>query len=105
MLQRLSSNNIYSHRYALMWLLVIKSFAVYIADVYTAVTLIAIGHFRSSIYDTCADSQASSNIYVPIAYARWIFFGCILFSFVLLLYEGHRSRAIVRSRDISYAYT
>ncbi len=93
-------------RYALVWTIVIKSFAVYIADIYTAVTLIAMGRFNSSIYKTCTSEDGSDNpVYVPIEYAKWIFFGCILFSFFLLAYEAHRARAIVRSRDISYAFT
>ncbi|KDN43898.1 hypothetical protein K437DRAFT_257288 [Tilletiaria anomala UBC 951] len=91
-------------RYGLLWSLIAKSFAVYIADIYTAVTLLAIGHFRSSIYQNC-DKNGGSSFYVSIDYSKWIFCGCILFSFLLLAYEAHKTRAIVRSRDISYAYT
>jgi hypothetical protein len=36
---------------------------------------------------------------------KWIFFGCIIFSFLLLLWEARKSRAIIKSRDISYAFT
>lgn len=36
---------------------------------------------------------------------KWIFFGCIVFSYLLLLWEARKARAIVKSRDISYAFT
>lgn len=89
-------------RYVILFSFVIKSFAVYVADIYTAVTLLAFNRFNGSIYQRVENS--SDNL-VPITYSKWIFFGCIIFSFLLLLYESHKSRAIIRSRDISYAYT
>lgn len=36
---------------------------------------------------------------------KWVFTGCIIFSFLLLLWEARKSRAIIKSRDISYAFT
>ncbi|PWN54090.1 hypothetical protein IE53DRAFT_38954 [Violaceomyces palustris] len=91
-------------RYAILFALVVKSIAVYIADIYTAVTLLAFGHFSGNIYDR-VQNDPENKFRVPINYGKWIFFGCIIFSFLLLAYEAHKSRAIVRSRDISYAYT
>lgn len=91
-------------RYGLLFALVIKSIAVYIADIYTAITLLAFNHFNGSIYNRVQDNP-DNTVKVPIQYGKWIFFGCILFSFLLLAYEAHKSRAIIRSRDISYAYT
>ncbi|PWZ03261.1 hypothetical protein BCV70DRAFT_14226 [Testicularia cyperi] len=91
-------------KYTFLFLMVIKSFAVYVADIYTAITLLAFGHFSGSLYDK-VQNDPDNNFRVPISYGRWIFTGCIIFSFLLLAYEAHKSRAIVRSRDISYAYT
>ncbi|PWN19288.1 hypothetical protein BCV69DRAFT_251608, partial [Microstroma glucosiphilum] len=91
-------------RYGFLFVLVIKSIAVYIADIYTAVTLLAFNKFNGSIY-TEVENNPDNTVAVPIKYGKWIFFGCILFSFLLLAYEAHKSRAIIRSRDISYAYT
>lgn len=34
---------------------------------------------------------------------KWVFAGCIIFSFLLLLWEARKSRAIIKSCDISYA--
>jgi len=83
---------------------VVKSFAVYIADIYTAITLLAFHHFNGSIYDR-VQQNSDNTVSVPFAYGKWIFTGCIIFSFLLLAYEAHKSRAVIRSRDISYAYT
>ncbi|KAJ9477473.1 Low affinity K(+) transporter 1 [Pseudozyma hubeiensis] len=91
-------------KYVFLFIMVVKSFAVYVADIYTAVTLLAFGHFSGSLYDK-VQNDPQNNFRVPIAYGRWIFSGCIIFSFLLLAYEAHKSRAIVKSRDISYAYT
>lgn len=91
-------------KYVFLFVMVVKSFAVYVADIYTAVTLLAFGHFSGSLYDK-VQNDPQNNFRVPIAYGRWIFSGCIIFSFLLLAYEAHKSRAIVKSRDISYAYT
>lgn len=91
-------------KYVFLFVMVVKSFAVYVADVYTAVTLLAFGHFSGSLYDK-VQNDPQNNFRVPISYGRWIFSGCIIFSFLLLAYEAHKSRAIVKSRDISYAYT
>ncbi|PWN26518.1 hypothetical protein BDZ90DRAFT_241690 [Jaminaea rosea] len=91
-------------KYGFVFALVIKSFAVYIADIYTAVTLLAFNHFNGNIYNKVQDNP-DNTVPVPIQYGKWVFFGCIIFSFLLLAYEAHKCRAIVRSRDISYAYT
>lgn len=91
-------------KYVFLFVMVVKSFAVYVADIYTAVTLLAFGHFSGSLYDK-VQNDPENNFRVPISYGRWIFSGCIIFSFLLLAYEAHKSRAIVKSRDISYAFT
>ncbi|TKY84871.1 hypothetical protein EX895_005951 [Sporisorium graminicola] len=99
------NNGCFQHfKYVFLFVMVVKSFAVYVADIYTAVTLLAFGHFSGSLYDK-VQNDPQNNFRVPIAYGRWIFSGCIIFSFLLLAYEAHKSRAIVKSRDISYAYT
>lgn len=91
-------------RYGLLFVLVVKSIAVYMADIYTAVTLLALNHFSGSIYQSVQDSSDGS-VKVPLIYGKWVFCGCIIFGFLLLAYEAHKARAIIRSRDISYAYT
>ena len=52
-----------------------------------------------------AESDGSKTIQVPFTIGKWIFFGCIIFSFLLLAWESRKARMIIRSRDISYAFT
>ncbi|KAE8210003.1 hypothetical protein CF327_g6074 [Tilletia walkeri] len=91
-------------KYTLLYANMAKSVAVYLADIYTAVTLLVMGHLTGGVY-TEAQSSKNNPLAVSVDYVRWIFTGCIIFSFLLLAYEAHKARAIVRSRDISYAYT
>ncbi|KAK0520144.1 Potassium transporter [Tilletia horrida] len=90
-------------KYTLLYANMAKSVAVYLADIYTAITLIVMGHLSGPLYSEVATEH--SPLSVSVEYTRWIFTGCIIFSFLLLAYEAHKARAIVRSRDISYAYT
>ncbi|GAA6023299.1 hypothetical protein JCM11491_006886 [Sporobolomyces phaffii] len=95
-------------QYGWLWILFVKSIAVYIADIYTLVALLASNRWAASILQSEAaqGSGASSNVLeVPFSIGKWIFFGCIIFSFLLLLWEARKARAIVKSRDISYAFT
>lgn len=89
--------------YAFLYVLVIKSVGVYCADIYTMVLLLASNHWAGQIIQ--ANEKGSTAVQVPFSIGKWIFFGCIIFSFLLLAWEARKSRAIIRSRDISYAYT
>jgi Fungal potassium channel len=83
-----------------LYVLIFKSFAVYASDIYTAIALLASNEWAASFL------QSSNNtIKVPFTIGKWIFTGCIIFSFLLLAYEARKARRIIRSRDISYAYT
>jgi len=42
---------------------------------------------------------------VDFTVGKWIFVGCIIFGYLLLLYEWHKTKKIILSRDISYAFT
>ncbi|EGG03871.1 uncharacterized protein MELLADRAFT_72500 [Melampsora larici-populina 98AG31] len=89
-------------QYCFLYVLVIKSVLVYCSDIYTMVLLLASNHWAGSILE---NSSGSSAMNVPFSIGKWIFFGCIIFSFLLLVWEAKKSRAIIRSRDISYAFT
>ncbi|KNZ59390.1 uncharacterized protein VP01_1742g5 [Puccinia sorghi] len=89
-------------QYCFLYVLVIKSVLVYASDVYTMVLLLASNHWAGSILES---SGGSSAMNVPFKIGKWIFFACIIFSFLLLAWEAKKSRAIIRSRDISYAFT
>ena len=81
-----------------------KTVAVYIADIYTAIALLASNRWSNSILQSDA-AQGSTTLNVPFTIGKWVFTGCIILSFLLLAWEARKARAIIRSRDISYAFT
>jgi len=89
-------------RYIWIYVLVVKAFLVYMSDIFTAVTMLSSEGWTNQIYSTCG-----SNCAVKIQFdaAKWVFVGCIIFSFLLLAYEAHKAKKIIASRDISYAFT
>ncbi|RKP37113.1 hypothetical protein BJ085DRAFT_20487, partial [Dimargaris cristalligena] len=87
--------------YTLIFLRVIKSTLVYIADIYTAISLVVMSDYyngEDSIYK-------KSEYRLPFDVLRYIFWGSILISFGLLLWEWRKSRKIYATQDISYSYT
>ncbi|KAF8914573.1 hypothetical protein CPB85DRAFT_1433573 [Mucidula mucida] len=90
-------------KYFWLYLIVLKSFAVYIVDIYTATTMLTTTSWSNEIFNNCADIDGCVTI--PFETGKWLFVGCIIFSFLLLGYEAYKSRKIIASRDISYAFT
>ncbi|KWU45316.1 hypothetical protein RHOSPDRAFT_5342, partial [Rhodotorula sp. JG-1b] len=95
--------------FAWLWTTFIIAIAVYVADVYTLVALLASNRWAGQILQTQAtESDAESQkhiLLVPFRIGKWIFFACIIVSFLLALWDARKARAIVKSRDISYAFT
>lgn len=83
-------------------ILLIKSFLVYVADAYTAIAMLASNQWSGSIIANAGDSSVVS---IPFSIGKWIFCGCIIISFILLLWEARKARIYIRSRDISYCFT
>ncbi|THH33657.1 hypothetical protein EUX98_g548 [Antrodiella citrinella] len=61
--------------------------------------------WSNAIFNSCPPDQDNGCVYIPFKIGKWLFFGCIIFSFLLLAYEGHKAKKIIASRDISYAFT
>lgn len=90
--------------YAWVFIDVFKSLAVYAIDTQTgthpstttnvAIFLLAFNKWASTVKPA-----------ISISISRWIFSGCIIFSFLLLAKDWYSARRIIRSRDISFAYT
>jgi hypothetical protein len=91
-------------KYLFLYLLLLKAFLVYISDIFTATTMLTTDGWSNDIYNSC---PKDSDGCVPVDFniGKWVFFGCIIFSFLLLAYEAHKARRIIKSRDISYAFT
>lgn len=88
-------------RYGLVYVFMIKSILVYCSDLYTMIAMLANNYWSGNILS----EDSSSTIKVPFTIGKWIFTGCIIFSILLLAWEGRKARMIIRSRDISYAFT
>jgi hypothetical protein len=110
-------------RYLWLYLLVVKSFLVYVSDIYTAVIMLTSDDWQNTIFTSCKNQNRDCAI-IPFKYGKWLFVGCIIFSFVLvcqcisfdhafnsnlillqLAYEAHKAKKIIASRDISYAFS
>jgi len=92
-------------RYLFLYVLVLKSFLVYVSDIFTAVTMLSSNTWSNSIFASCPKDQTTGCVFIPFPIARWLFIGCIGFSFLLLAYEARKAKKIIASRDISYAFT
>ncbi|WRT64524.1 uncharacterized protein IL334_001456 [Kwoniella shivajii] len=89
-------------KYIFRYIFLLKSIAVYGLDIFTATTFILSDHWTNSISQRCGDNCA---VNVQFKIAKWVFVGCIIFSFLLLGYETWKAKQVVDSRDISYAFT
>ncbi|KAG7097084.1 hypothetical protein E1B28_004470 [Marasmius oreades] len=93
-------------KYLFLYLVVLKSFLVYMSDIFTAVTMISSNSWSNEIFDRCAKKESGPEcVAIPFEIGKWLFVGCIIFSFLLLGYESWKAKRIINSRDISYAFT
>lgn len=106
-----------------MWLyiIVLKGFLVYVSDIFTAITMLSTESWSNSIFNSCPPDAHNGCVPIPFSIGKWLFFGCIIFSFLLvcirlvgieksaytlqLAYEAYKAKKIIASRDISYAFT
>lgn len=79
--------------YVILYISILISFAVYGVDTFTAVNLLAFSRWASQIKPE-----------IPFHISKWIFAGCILFSFVLLIFRWIRAVRVIRSGGIGQSY-
>ncbi|KAK6465957.1 hypothetical protein DFJ63DRAFT_333351 [Scheffersomyces coipomensis] len=79
--------------YFLMWIIVLLSWVLLGADIYTCLNILVFHRW-------------SSNDYKPYAYsiAKWIFTGCIIFEFLLLLYHWIWAIHTYKTKNIALVY-
>ncbi|KAI0638296.1 hypothetical protein C8Q77DRAFT_1047536 [Trametes polyzona] len=92
-------------KYLWLYIGVLISFLVYVSDIFTAVTMLTTTSWSNAIFNSCPKDQSNGCVYIPFSVGRWLFFGCVVFSFLLLAYEAYKAKKIIQSRDISYAFT
>lgn len=90
-------------KYMWLYIIVLKSFLVYISDIFSAITMLTTKNWSNDIFKKCATIDGC--VFIPFNTGKWIFFGCIIFSFLLLAYESRKAKKIIASRDISFAFT
>lgn len=89
-------------KYLWLYIIVLKSFLVYVSDIFTAITMLTTTSWSNQIFNNCGNIGCVS---IPFNVGKWLFVGCIIFSFLLLGYESRKAKKIIASRDISYAFT
>jgi len=90
-------------KYLWIYLVVLKSFLVYVSDIFSATTMLTTNNWSNEIFTQCQSQDGC--FFIPFSVGKWLFVGCIIFSFLLLAYEARKSKKIIASRDISYAFT
>jgi len=90
-------------KYLWVYLVVLKSFLVYVSDIFSATTMLTTNNWSNEIFTQC--QKQDGCFFIPFSVGKWLFVGCIIFSFLLLAYEARKSKKIIASRDISYAFT
>lgn len=79
--------------YVILYFSVIISIAVYGVDTFTAVNLLAFSRWASQVKPK-----------IPFNVSKWIFGGCIILSFVLLIYRWWRAVRVMKSGGIAESY-
>ncbi|OCH90710.1 hypothetical protein OBBRIDRAFT_754491 [Obba rivulosa] len=92
-------------KYLWIYIAALISFLVYISDIFTAITMLSSTTWSNQIFNSCPPDQENGCVYIPFSIGKWLFFGCIIASFLLLAYEARKAKKIIASRDISYAFT
>ncbi|KAG0202595.1 hypothetical protein BGX33_009574 [Mortierella sp. NVP41] len=89
--------------YSLVFAAIIRGILVYCSDIFTAANLLANSNENSFVPPQGIELEVFGKL--PFEVYKYLFSGCILLSFALLGWEIRRARAIIVSRDISYAFT
>jgi hypothetical protein len=79
--------------YVWLWILVLISCAIYLADGFTAVNLLAFNNWSSQVKPA-----------VPFEIAKWIFAITIIVSYVFLLYRYYRAVRVIKSGSVTECY-
>jgi len=79
--------------YVWLWFMGFVAVAVFGLDTFTAINLLAFNRWSSQVEPA-----------LPFEYSRWIFAGCILFSFVLYAYEWQRAIRVIGRGGVAETY-
>ncbi|PGH08451.1 hypothetical protein GX51_01279 [Blastomyces parvus] len=79
--------------YFILWISVFISIAVYGVDTFTAVNLIAFNRWSTE-----------AEQLIPRYISKWIFAGCIMLSFVFLIYRWIRAVRVIKGGGVAQSY-
>jgi hypothetical protein len=79
--------------YLWLWILAITAVAVYVLDTFTAVKLLGFNQWSSKV-------QPKVSFHIT----KWVFAGCILFSWVLCIYEWVRAYRVMKKQSVTEDY-
>lgn len=79
--------------YAWLWILGLIAVAVYGADTFTAINLLAYDKWSSQIEPA-----------IPLKYSKWIFAVCIIISWALCIFEWVRAIRVIRRGSVAESY-
>ena len=71
-----------SSRYLWLYIIILKSFLVYMLDIFSAVTMLSTNAWSNQIFNQCKTSDGC--IPIPFQTGKWLFVGCIIFGFLLV---------------------
>lgn len=79
-----------------VWVSAFRSFAILGLDIYTAIGLLVLHSYKSTV---------TQQTFIAHDITKWIFAGCIILSVVLLIWDWIFAIRIMRSKNISFAFT
>lgn len=72
----------FPQRYLWLYIIILKSFLVYLSDIFTATTMLTTSTWSNQIFDNCQHQDGC--FYIPFNVGKWLFVGCIIFGFLLV---------------------
>ncbi|KAG0362110.1 hypothetical protein BG005_006605 [Podila minutissima] len=91
--------------YMLVFAAIIRGILIYCSDIFTAVNLLT-NSTNGTLFTSGKDIDLGiGHLTLPLEVYKYLFTGCIVLGFLLLALEIRRANAIIKSRDISYAFT
>lgn len=65
-----------------IYAIVLKSFLVYVSDIFSAITMLTTDGWSNQIFAQCQNETGC--FFIPFSVGKWLFVGCIIFSFLLV---------------------
>ena len=81
--------------YAILWIHLFISVAIYVVDIFTAINL--------AVFSTW-DEDLINEGYPPPAFFRWLFVTCIIISFLLLAFRFLNTIRVIKSGSVVESY-